>query len=161
MADGLELSHEDSGDEVSVPMFLTFALGAETYGIPLTRVLEIIGMQSITPIPDTPAYVRGVINLRGKVIPVVDARARFGIELRAYEARTVIIVVQTGGWSVGLVVDRVSDVVAIPEGSTEPPPPITARGGDHFLHGLGKVGDEVRLLLDVDRFLSETSASAA
>lgn len=146
-------------DESATPMYLTFALGTETYGIPLTRVLEIIGMMTITPIPDTPSYVRGVINLRGKVIPVVDARARFGVELKEYEARTVIIVVQAGAWSVGLAVDRVADVVAIPAQATEPPPPITARRGDHFLHGLGKVGDEVRLLLDVDRFLADATSN--
>ncbi|MEZ4239842.1 MAG: chemotaxis protein CheW [Myxococcota bacterium] len=155
------MADEELAEEASVPMYLTFALGDETYGIPLTRVLEIIGMQSITPIPDSPAYVRGVINLRGKVIPVDDARARYGVEQRAYESRTVIIVVQTANWSVGVVVDRVSDVVAIPPDSVEPPPPVTSRHGQHFLQGLGKVGDGVRLLLDVDRFLSDEIAATA
>ena len=154
-------AQQEAGEDAVVPMYLTFALGDETYGVPLMRVLEIIGMQPITPIPDTASHVKGVLNLRGTVIPVVDVRARFGLQLKDYEARTCIIVVQTGDWSVGLVVDRVSDVVAIPEAATAPPPPITARRKDHFLTGLGKVGDEVRLLLDIDRFLSDASVPAA
>ena len=143
----------EAAEDPAVPMYLTFNLGPEVYGLPLERVLEIIGMQPITPIPETPPHVRGVINLRGKVIPVIDVRSRFRLELRPYDPRTCIIVVQTGGWSVGLVVDTVSDVVAISVEATEPPPPATESTGEHYLHGVGKVGDGVRLLLDVDRFL--------
>lgn len=144
-------------EDKQVPMFLTFALDSQVYGVPLERVLEIIGMMPITPIPETPPYVKGVINLRGKVIPVIDARIRFRLPAKPYEARTCIIVVLTGGWSVGVVVDTVSDVVAIPPETTEPAPPVTV-SGDHYLGGLGKVGEEVRLLLDVDRFLAGASA---
>lgn len=154
------LSATAENEEKTEPMYLTFALGAETYGIPLDRVLEIIVVQPITRIPDTPPYVKGVINLRSKVIPVVDARVRFRMELAAYEARTCIIVVQSGDWPVGVVVDKVCDVVAIPAGEIQPPPPIAQATADHFLAGLGKVGDEVRLLLDVDRFLAGASRAA-
>lgn len=144
-------------EERTEPMYLTFSLGAETYGLPLERVLEIIVVQPITRIPDTPPYVKGVINLRSKVIPVVDARTRFGMEVIDYQPRTCIIVVQAGDWPVGVVVDKVSDVVAIPDAAVQPPPPITQGGGETFLAGLGKVGDEVRLLLDADRFLAGAS----
>ncbi|MEQ1502589.1 MAG: chemotaxis protein CheW [Myxococcota bacterium] len=157
----MDRSVAEPAEDETDPMFLTFSLGAEDYGIPLERVLEIIGMQAITPIPDTPAHVRGVINLRGKVIPVFDARARFGLPGKEYESRTCIIVVQAAGWSVGLVVDRVSEVIAIPDDLTEPPPPVTVATGEHYLAGLGKVGDRVRLLLDVDRFLAGQTRVAA
>jgi purine-binding chemotaxis protein CheW len=152
-----EATAEPAAEEKQNPMYLTFALDEQVYGVPLDRVLEIIGMMPITPIPETPAHVKGVINLRGRVIPVVDARARFRLPARPYEARTCIIVVQTGGWSVGLVVDTVSDVAAIPPSALEEPPPITG-AGDHYLASLGKVGDQVRLLLDVDRFLANVGA---
>lgn len=148
-------------EERTEPMYLTFSLGNETYGIPLERVLEIIVVQPITRIPDTPAYVKGVINLRSKVIPVVDARVRFGMAMADYQARTCIIVVQAGEWPVGVVVDKVSDVVAIAADATQAPPPVSSGGFEHFLAGLGKVDDEVRLLLDVDRFLAGVSARAA
>lgn len=151
---------EPEEQDKTEPMYLTFALGAETYGIPLERVLEIIVVQPITRIPDTPPYVKGVINLRSKVIPVVDARARFGMDLASYQARTCIIVVQAGDWPVGVVVDKVCDVVAIAAVDTQVPPPITQASADHFLAGLGKVGDEVRLLLDVDRFLAGAARAA-
>lgn len=144
---------EVDAEDKQNPMYLTFAIDEQVYGVPLERVLEIIGMMPITPIPETPPHVKGVINLRGKVIPVVDARTRFRLEPRPYAARTCIIVVQTGGWSVGLVVDTVSDVTAIPPSAMEVPPPVTG-AGDHYLASLGKVGDQVRLLLDVDRFLA-------
>lgn len=153
MADAIA---EPSADEKQNPMYLTFAVDEQLYGVPLERVLEIIGMLPITPIPGTPPYVKGVINLRGRVIPVVDARARFRLPARPYEARTCIIVVQTGGWSVGLVVDTVSDVSAIPPSAMEEPPPLTG-SGDHYLASLGKVGDQVRLLIDVDRFLANVA----
>jgi purine-binding chemotaxis protein CheW len=142
-------------EEKQAPMFLTFTLSDHIYGIPLGRVLEIIGMLPITPIPETAPYIRGVINLRGRVIPVVDARARFGMPSVDYDPRTCVIVVETGGWSVGLVVDRVEDVTAIPAEQTEPPPAMSV-AGDHYLSALGKVGDGVRRLLDVDRFLATT-----
>lgn len=148
-------------EERSEPMYLTFTVGAETYGVPLARVLEIVVMQATTRIPDTPPYVKGVINLRNKVIPVVDARARLHLPAVAYDARTCIVVVQVGDWPVGVVVDRVRDVTAIPTDATQAPPPVAAAGTDHFLAALGNVGEEVHLLLDVDRFLAAATATVA
>lgn len=151
----------DATEERTEPMYLTFTVGDETYGVPLERVLEIVVMQAITRIPDTPPYVKGVINLRNKVIPVVDARARLGLPAVAYDPRTCIVVLQVGVWPVGVVVDRVRDVTAIPADATQPPPPIATASSEHFLAALGNVGDEVRLLLDVDRFLAAATATVA
>ena len=136
-------------------MFLTFMLGGESYGLAITAVTEIIGFQQITPVPDVPHYVRGIINLRGKVIPVMDVRARFGMDGRDYDARTCIIVVQIRDASVGLIVDTVSEVVDIELSQIEAPPSMgsAAGGGQGFMMGVGKVEDEVKLLLDAGRLL--------
>lgn len=133
--------------------FLTFELGDEAYGIDIFHVREIIGMQPITVVPDVPDYVRGVINLRGKVIPIMDVRARFGLATRTYDDRTCIIVINVADWTVGLIVDTVSEVLDIPHEQIEPPPRVIAAGNDHYIAGLGKVEDQVRLLLDVNRLL--------
>lgn len=139
-------------DDIQQAKFLTFELGSETYGLDITYVREIVGMQTITHVPDVPHYVRGVINLRGKVIPIMDVRVRFNMPERAYDDRTCIIVINVNDWWVGLVVDTVSEVLDIPEANIEPPPRI---GGSHnnFIEGMGMVGDDVRLLLDAERLL--------
>ena len=129
-------------------------------GFRVSGVSSSPGKTAFTRIPDAAPYVKGVINLRSEVIPVVDARARFRMELAEYASRTCIVVVQAGSWPVGVVVDRVCDVVAIPEADTQLPPP-GAGGPDQFLAGIGKIGAEVRLLLDVDRFLAGASPAAA
>jgi len=145
-------SSSTSDEEIQQAKFLTFELGSETYGLDITYVREIVGMQTITHVPDVPHYVRGVINLRGKVIPIMDVRARFGLPDRSYDDRTCIIVINVNEWWVGLVVDTVSEVLDIPEANIEPPPRI---GGSHshFIEGMGMVGDDVRLLLDAERLL--------
>jgi len=132
--------------------YLTFHLAGEDYGIEIRHVTEIIGIQKITEVPDMPHYVRGVINLRGKVIPVMDVRLRFNIPERDYDDRTCIIVVYVNGTSVGLVVDEVSEVVDIPANNIEPPP-ASGGGGGHYIQGMGKIGDKVKILLDVNRLL--------
>jgi len=140
-------------------MFLTFMLGGESYGLAITNVTEIIGFQQITPVPDVPHYVRGIINLRGKVIPVMDVRGRFGMEPRDYDARTCIIVVQIRDASVGLIVDTVSEVVDIELSQIEAPPSMgsAAGGGQGFMMGVGKIENEVKLLLDARRLLFDDS----
>ncbi|MCR9162945.1 MAG: chemotaxis protein CheW [Nannocystaceae bacterium] len=153
-------SHNDpmlEGDEGAPrsQMFLTFMLGGESYGLAITAVTEIIGFQSITPVPDVAPYVRGIINLRGKVVPVMDVRERFGMDARDYDARTCIIVIQVRESSVGLIVDTVSEVVDIDLSQIEAPPSMgsAAGGGQGFMMGVGKVEDEVKLLLDANRLL--------
>ncbi len=135
-------------------MFLTFMLGGEAYGLSIRAVTEIIGFQNSTPVPDVPPYIRGIINLRGKVIPVMDVRSRFGMEPRDYDARTCIVVVRIDDAAVGLIVDTVCEVVDIKSTEIEDPPPIASVGGSQgFMLGIGKIGDEVKLLLDANRLL--------
>ena len=135
--------------------FLTFFLAEEEYGIEITKVQEIIGMLPITRVPRTPEAVRGVINLRGKVIPIVDLRRKFGLDAAAAE-ETCIIVVQVRGVQLGVVVDRVSEVSAVAAGEIEAPPSFGADVHTEYLLGLGKVGGRVKLLLDIDHVLSTT-----
>ncbi len=133
--------------------YLTFHLAGEDYGIEIRFVIEIIGIQKITDVPDMPGFIRGVINLRGKVIPVMDVRARFSIEDRDYDDRTCIVVVNVEGTEVGLVVDEVSEVADIPEKNVEPPPRTGKSTGTRYIQGMGKIGDEVKILLDVQKLL--------
>ena len=149
-----ELMDEDDED-TQKDKFLTFSIEKEDYGIEICHVTEIIGVQKITGIPDMPDYVKGVINLRGKVIPVLDMRKRFGFEERDYDDRTCIVVVNVNETAVGLVVDSVDDVADIPEDQIEPPPNINKSETRLFIQGLGKVGEEVKILLDVNALLFE------
>lgn len=137
---------DDLGEDAS--KYLTFTIGKVCYGLNIRTVTEIIGLQSITPVPDVPDYVRGVINLRGKVIPVMDVRARFKLETQKYHDRTCIIVIEVAGASVGLVVDAVSEVLSIPDEDIEPPPKVGFGPDNRFISGLGKVGDDVKLILE-------------
>ncbi len=133
--------------------FLTFAVRNEEYGIDIRNVTEIIGVQKITDLPDMPSYVKGVINLRGKVIPVIDIRLRFSMEERAYDERTCIIVVDIAGMLVGVIVDSVSEVIDIEKKDIDPPPRISGSETSRFIKGMGKVGEDVKILLDVDKVM--------
>ena len=133
--------------------YLTFHLAGEDYGIEIQYVIEIIGIQKITDVPDMPAFIRGVINLRGKVIPVMDVRARFRLPDREYDDRTCIIVVNIDETEVGLVVDEVSEVADIPGKNVEPPPRTGKGTGGQYIQGMGKINDSVKILLDVHKLL--------
>ena len=135
--------------------FLTFHLANEDYGIEIEYVTEIIGIQKITQVPDMPNYVKGVINLRGKVIPVMDMRRRFHLPDRDYDDRTCIIVVDINGAQIGLVVDEVREVADIPEDQIEQPPATGRDSGGHYIKGIGKMDDEVKIILDVGKILQE------
>lgn len=145
--------------------YLNFSMEKEDYGIEIRHVREIIGIQKITEIPDMPDYIRGVINLRGKVIPVMDVRTRFRMPTRDYDNRTCIIVVQIEGKSMGLLVDKVKEVVDISGDQIEPPPSTNQANASLYLRGLGKIGSEVKILLDVHRLIGQSDpipeASAA
>jgi len=145
--------------------YLTFALGREEYGLQILKVREIIGFMDITAVPRTPAHVRGVINLRGQVIPVVDLRAKFGMESAERTEQTCIIVVEMardGGrkLSTGIIVDKVSEVLNIAAESVEPPPAFGDAVETAFILGMGKIGSSVKILLDIDRVLSATEIAA-
>ncbi len=134
--------------------YLTFVLDGEEYGLEILKVQEIIGLLKITPVPRTPSYLRGVINLRGRVIPVIDLRAKFGMPAIEATQHTCIIVVHSRGQRVGLMVDRVSEVSDIGDEAVDPAPSLGADVRTEFLLGLGKSEQGVTILLDIDRVLS-------
>ena len=154
MEDARNISEVEEIEDTQEGQFLTFTLAQQEYGIEIRHVTEIIGIQRITDLPDMPAYKKGVINLRGKVIPVVDVRLRFGMENRKYDERTCIIVVNFNDAAVGLVVDTVSEVMNIPAHNIEPSPKASLKSsGGRFIKGLGKVEDDVKILLDIEQLL--------
>jgi purine-binding chemotaxis protein CheW len=141
-------------------MYLTFGVAQEEYGVCIAYDTEIVGMQKVMPVPDVPAYIKGVINLRGKVIPVMDMRARFEMPEAIYTERTVIIVLDVDAIPIGLVVDDVRDVLEIPPANIDPPPHSgSVRDNRGLIRGLGKSGDLVAVILDIRRLVSEEVAS--
>jgi purine-binding chemotaxis protein CheW len=140
--------------------YLTFSLAGEEYGIEILKVHEIIGMMPVTRVPRTPAIIRGVINLRGKVIPIVDLRRKFELPSAADDSATCIIVVQVHGIQTGLVVDSVSEVVDIPAGDVEETPSFGGDVSTEYLLGLAKSNGRVKLLLDIERVLVPSDAKA-
>lgn len=153
MSTSAAANHVDQAIEEQRDLFLTFHLNGEDYGIAIQHVIEIIGIQKITRIPDMPVFIEGIINLRGRVIPVMDVRLKFGMPETEHDDRTCVIVIQVGESITGLIVDRVKEVLEIPEGRIEPPPR-TSRD-DGYILGIGKVAEEVKILLDVERLVSE------
>ncbi len=137
-------------------LYLTFQLGSEEYGMEIFYVTEIVGIQRITRVPGMPDYIKGVINLRGSVIPVMDVRLRFGMSERTYDERTCLIVVRVDDRSTGLVVDRVNEVSEIPASQIEPPPRTGGNSGE-YIHGMGKVNDAVKILLSMEKLLDDTA----
>ncbi len=139
--------------------YLTFTLADEEYGIGILKIKEIIGMMQVTSVPQTPEFVKGVINLRGKVIPVVDLRLRFGMEAMDYTERTCIIVVEIKGSSgtvqIGIVVDSVSEVLSIRGEDIEDTPTFGTKLNTDYILGMAKMEGGVKILLDIDQVLSE------
>jgi len=144
--------------------YLTFTLDDEAYGIGILKIKEIIGMMPITPVPQTPDFVKGVVNLRGKVIPVVELRLRFGLEATGYTERTCIIVVEMEGQSgdvvIGIVVDSVSEVLNIKAEDIEDAPNFGSKLDMDYILGMAKMEGGVKILLDIDRVLSADELDA-
>lgn len=135
--------------------FLTFSLGREEYGIEIKYVTEIIGgIQAITEIPELPQYIKGIINLRGKIIPIIDVRLRFKKQAQEYNDRTCTVVVDIKELSVGLIVDTVAEVLSIAEEEIVPPPQLSSDNQSNYIKGIGKVENSVKLLLDCDKLLN-------
>ena len=147
-------------DAAAKSQFLTFILGAEQYGVEILKVQEIKGYSAVTPIPNTPLYIKGVMNLRGTVVPVVDLRVKFGMEPAEYDKFTVIIVVTVGSKVMGLMVDAVSDVLDIPAAEMRTAPDLGVRVDTRFISGMANVGDRLAVLLDIERLLNEEEAMA-
>lgn len=138
--------------------YLTLLLGAEEYGVPITTVREIIGTQPVTPTPDRPAIVDGVINLRGVVIPVISLRRAFGMADGVPDAQNIIIVIDDGGSGrIGLAADRVKEVVTFAEGEVEPPPRMSSDGT--IVAGIAKSQGRIRILLDLSRLTSRLTST--
>lgn len=140
--------------------YLTFSLDSEEYGLETLKVREIIGIMDITAIPQMPHYVKGVINLRGKVIPIIDLRLKFGLQPTEYTEQTCIVVVDVGAL-VGIIVDTVQEVLDIDADQIDPPPPLGASVDTTFILGMGKVKDDVKILLDIDKVLNSDELAAA
>jgi len=151
-------SGADSGLESKAGKYLTFRLGKEEYGLEIMKVVEIIGLMEITTVPRTPDFVRGVINLRGKIIPVIDLRLKFELPSKEDTERTCIIVVQIDQSAVqvtmGVIVDDVSEVVNIRAEQIEPTPSFGPNVDTDFIMGVGQVGKNVIMLLDIGKILS-------
>jgi len=143
------------GDGVSDQLQLvTFSIGGEEFGVEILKVQEIVRSMEMTRVPNAPDFVEGVVNLRGRVIPIIDMRKRFGLEHKAHDSRTRIIVIDMNGVVTGFVVDSVSEVLRLPRNTIEPPPPVVAGIESDYISGVGKLEDRLLILLDMDSLLS-------
>lgn len=157
-----QVDEDGSGErDTQKGKYMTFKSGNEYFGLEIQYVNEIIQLQAITAIPETEDYIKGLINLRGKVIPVVDVRLRFKQEPFEYNDRTCIIVINIKSMMVGLIVEKIAEVVEIKEDNILPPPTVgrTDRVQNKYVYGIGKVGDTVKLLLDPDKLLNDDDLS--
>lgn len=154
MNDEMKATLDDMEEDTQKGKFLTFSLGEEFYGIDIMYVTEIVGIQPITVVPEMPDFIKGIINLRGKIIPVMDARLKFKKTPQTYNDRTCIIVIDVSDISIGIIVDAVSEVLNISDENIVPPPNLNT-GGRKYIKSVGKSGDNVTLILDCDKLLDE------
>ncbi len=146
------MDHAKKDDELL--QLVTFSIGEEEFGVDILKVQEIIRTMEITKVPRAQDFVEGVINLRGKVIPIIDLRRRFGLDSKPHDKHTRIIVIEINNMIVGFVVDSVSEVLRIPASTVEPPPPVVAGLESEYISGVGKLHDRLLILLDLDKLLS-------
>ena len=144
-------SEKDAADE-----FLAFTLGGEEYGINILRVQEIRGYEPVTRIANAPDFIKGVVNLRGTIVPIVDMRLKLGLGSPTYDPLTVVIILNIAGRVVGMVVDSVSDVTTLSAEQLKPAPEINTSFDSDFLIGLGTLGDRMLILVDIDKLMSST-----
>ena len=133
---------------------ISFSIEEEDYGVNIQTVKEVIRIKEISRLPKTPSFVKGVINLRGDVIPTIDLRDKFGLEQREYTETTRVIVAELGGRPVGMAVDSASQVIRISSGDIEPPPPLVGGLSGEYLRGIGKLGEKLVILINIDRILT-------
>lgn len=158
--ESVDIDEEEFNDEdTQKDKYLTFQMDDEVYAIPIYHVVQIIGgIQQITEIPDRNQYEKGVINLRGKIVPVIDVRLRFNLEEIGYTDRTCIVVVSIDEVTAGLIVDEVAEVMDIPEEKIDPPPKSAHDAKNRFIKGMGILDDHVKIILDIEKILSLSSA---
>jgi purine-binding chemotaxis protein CheW len=155
-----QLNNQVGGFTSDAGQYLTFALSQEEYGVEILKVQEIKGYTPPTPVPNTPAYIKGVMNLRGTIIPVVDLRAKLALTETEYNQFTVIIVVTVGTKVVGLIVDSVSDVLNIKKSDVQEPPDFGSTVNTDSISGMAKTGEKIVMLLDIDKVLNEEDLAA-
>jgi purine-binding chemotaxis protein CheW len=150
------LKSRNSGMDTAVQeeQYVTFVIDEETYGIEVLRVQEIIGMTVITHVPNSMAFMKGVINLRGSVVPVVDMRIKFNMKERGYDNFTVIIIVEVKERMIGMIVDAVSDVVGLPLNSIQDTPHFSTKIETDYIKGIGRIEEKLIIMLDVDKILT-------
>jgi purine-binding chemotaxis protein CheW len=141
--------------EEDLNQLISFIVGDEEYGLDILRVKEVIRIREITRLPKAPSFVKGIINLRGDVIPIIDLRDKFGLEVQEYTTTTRVIVVDVEAKLVGMVVDAASQVVRIPADQIDPPPPIAGGLSTEYIRGVGKLDDRLVILLNIDRILTQ------
>jgi len=148
-----DVERTKTGSEIEGGKFLTFFLGNEEYAIEILKVQEIIGLMPITPVPKMPTYIRGVLNLRGKIVPVMNLRTRFGLEEIEDTDETCIIVIQQDKYLMGVLVDKVSEVVDIESEDIEDVPSVGTAEQSEYLAGIGKAKDSVKMIIEVHKVL--------
>lgn len=148
------------GTENELLQLVTFVVGTEEFAVPILSVQEINRMMQITRVPQSPPFVEGVINLRGKIIPVVDLRKRFGLEARAATSENRIVVVEVSGRVIGFMVDKVNEVLRVPGSIVEPPPPMVCGIDSEYVQSVGKLEDRLLILLDLGRLFGAETAAA-
>jgi purine-binding chemotaxis protein CheW len=153
-----DIKGASQGKSEELLQLVSFNIGEEEFGVDILKVQEINRMLDVTRVPNAPEYVDGVINLRGKVIPIIDLRRRFGMERKEHDKNTRIVVVELSGKVVGFVVDAVSEVLRIPKSVTEPPPPIVAGVEAEYITAVGKLDDRLLILLELEKVLSGDDA---
>jgi purine-binding chemotaxis protein CheW len=154
------LEETTSQSENELLQLVTFVVGTEEFAVPILSVQEINRMMQITRVPQSPPFVEGVINLRGKIIPVVDLRKRFGLESKAATSENRIVVVEVSGRVIGFMVDKVNEVLRVPGSIVEPPPPMVCGIDSEYVQSVGKLEDRLLILLDLGRLFGAETAAA-
>jgi purine-binding chemotaxis protein CheW len=162
MNNALSTNVDDKKDKLQdeILQLVTFSIGNEEFGVEILKVQEINKMMQVTKIPNSPSFVEGVINLRGKVIPIINLRNKLRLPPKEHDKNTRIIVMEIQGKTVGFIVDAVSEVLRIPRSITEPPPPMIGGVSSEYIVSVGKLEDRLLILLDVDKILSNEEKSA-
>ncbi len=157
-----EVVEELMEEDTQKGMFMTFQTGKEYFGISISYVEQIIAMQPITAVPDVEDYIKGLINLRGKIIPVIDVRTRFKMEPQEYTDRTCIIVIDVKSTVIGLIVEKIADVDTILDEDIVPPPALGKKSNEQskYVYGLARTGDKVKLLLDPEKLIKQDAIEA-